>query len=104
MEGRGKKPSTSDSVFKSILDSNHLDIVMSPALWLTNVHKLNSPLQLTCRWCRCESIVEILGCQSAQSLILCIRTEKISHHYSYHWAWGSEEGVKEGSGVEGQEC
>lgn len=39
----GKKPSTSHSVFKSILEPNHLDIVMSPTLWLTNHHKLNSP-------------------------------------------------------------
>lgn len=82
--GRGKKGKTSDSVFKSILDSNHLDIVMSPALWLTNHHKLNSSPQLSCRRHRCESIVEILGCQSARPLILCIGTENAPHHYSYH--------------------
>lgn len=37
-----KKPTTSHSPFKSILEPNHLNIVMSSALLLTNHRKLNS--------------------------------------------------------------
>lgn len=74
---------------ESILDPNHLDIVMSPAPELTNHPKLNSqpqPAHRQITWLHCTD-----SKLSISSGWYCrYRPGRIPHHHSYHRAGGGE--------------